>query len=605
MDNQQSNGVKHIVTATQLKKLLVILGLDKNIKKKEFMDNLDVIKFKISDSDSANVYVMISFKQFIPKIDPMWKVFRGTIVKNFEYIVADSHGHTPTVSITPDIVYGEKRKVYEKLDNGQIVPHLLNFERGNFEIRPAQNGLLVRVWKQDGIIVTSTLRKPFMNSSIWIEAEKDDKQTQTFKEKFDSLFGPVDRLFDDSDNSPYCHSFLMCTKEISSSSQIEVGDGFIIYIETIKCYEPIDESKNEEYESFALTEISPKDLTDEDIQNGIEINLDRYAKNLDISDTGRENNYLSRLIPPKNDGSLFQIAKSMTIQKANMYLKYGVSKENKETLSKYEKDMSVLGSGGSLFYVEKMPDGYDKTFILSPENVIYKNLLIGDPNNRLLQLYKLRDIVFKSSTEENNFNIPDVIDVSELTFSDICFPNEDDSYYALGNPIPEGEENFTFLKPYTGVRVIENVSQKIGKPEYYDEIWAIIAYFYCLAMNPERRQSVVTSFEKIQYLKDGTIKTILNNWNILGNEEYEIYTKKPLSYHNTKATSKRMREIISYSRNNMKYTENNEQYQKTVRKQIRNFLNKERSGTMYKIIRLVEKINTAMTAEQRQEEKTE
>jgi hypothetical protein len=527
----KGNALKFEPTVSQLKDLLEILELDPRTTVKAIKNNLNVDTFKLIDSEESSVYHMFSYKPWLKNMKPVWKNYRGTIVKDYNHVVADSNGHTPKLTITEPLPLKGSKKFKEILDDGKVVNHTLDFTKGKFTIRPAFNGTLVRVWKSEGVVTRSTLRKWNMKGSKWAGVER------TFDEIFNMLCDYDEELFGEEPNSPYCHSFLMCAPELSANSHIDVGEGFVIYLETLKCYEPEVESKTDEPKSFLFMDIPADDLDDDERDEGISKEIDRLVYPLE-SEKG-----LTQFIPPPSTSEGLDVSSavytvgSMSIKESNNFTKSGVSGWNRNTLAEY-RNYPLLLPGESLFYSTVNKGGYKQTYILSPPCDNYRSALVGNPNSRQSQLMRLNDLTLPSRrTYDKVFfdGSPDLLGRSN--FNSFCFSNNSGVYPTVLNIGYKDTDKMEFFADCD-----EN---KVKDTNEFD----ILAYHYILAINPRMREDAYESYISLKDTLDETMNFIFDNKEDFADVDSEFYKLKAFGHKAYFQASERIRDMLNQANN--------------------------------------------------------
>jgi hypothetical protein len=528
------------LSATQYKQIQKILRIPKQITLGEFVRNVDFSEFEIK----GVVYILIHYKLYLDNIDPYWKQFRGVIIKDFDHIVADSHGYTPLITITRAIPKTGKITLLETRENGISVEHELDFTPGTFYLRPAFQGTMVRISLTDGEILTTTLRKGNITNSVW----PNPNEKVTFAEKFELLCKYGKELFTPGKrNSPYCHIFLMCVPQVLSASHIDCGEGFVMYVDTVKCYEPNPEDEEEEQLSFLNHKISVDELSEGEKEAEIIYEKDRLFFPLSQSDD--DSRPFSSFVPPPIDKeflkqytAVFSVDLSMTNDEANEFLAKGVSTMNRNDLRTIAKHYPLLLPGEGLYYSGFDKNGNKVNYIIVPECYNYRAALVGDPNNGLNQLIKLRQLPLDKETIDVFTN---TITLDKLCFNNIAFPalvkSDKDTYFSFVTDEELTDVNFDFLHPPDNTVLIDSSKLTL------DNRWEILAYFYVLANHPIRRLNAYKSFLSIYQRVIGAFEFIIDNQKDLSNVESTLYKKKALNYPKYYATSKLIRDIIETS----------------------------------------------------------
>lgn len=526
---------KIIPTHSNFESIRNILKIPKNVTYREFNNNIDCITFAIKDVD----YIVINYKSYLVDIDRYWKQFRGIIIKNYDHIVADSNGYTPTLTINQNIPNKGSIILTETTETDAKFDHIVDFTPGRFYLRPAFQGTMIRISLTDGVILRSTLRKGSIENSIWPTKEETKEKSITFAEKYDLLGGYGKELFASGKlNSPFCHIFLMCVPQVLSASHIECGEGFIVYLDTIKCYNPDKNDDTEEQESFLSKKIP--DITEEEKKNGIITIKDQLFFPLNETDDPTRN--FSKFIPPAIDidflkkyAAVFTVNNSMNNQEANDFLIKGISSGD---LSGLEKINKLLLPGESLFYTGLNKKGQKVNYIISSECYNYRAAIIGDPNS-MNQFIKLRQLPMDGKTIKVFDN---TLNLDKLCFHDIAFP-VNEQYYSLNPTAKFSDYNFDILHPSkTIIKFPKAEVDKITIGNFAK--MNITAYFYLLALVPSRREHAYNFFQKIQLQLADTIDYIILNRKDLADTDSDLYKKKAMTYQKYFEASKVIRNII-------------------------------------------------------------
>jgi hypothetical protein len=151
---------------------------------------------------------------------------RGLIVDTENSIVvAKSYGYTPNIEAENITVENDK---IELIDVSNY-KYLLDISKTKFRI--GFESTVMRVWKHDGEVYTSTHRRICPERSRW-------GNSTPFKKMYEELNGPTTELFGDEPYSPWCHIFLMVHPEILLASKVPIGKGFLVYLGAMKTWEP-------------------------------------------------------------------------------------------------------------------------------------------------------------------------------------------------------------------------------------------------------------------------------------------------------------------------------------------------------------------------------
>jgi len=139
---------------------------------------------------------------------------RGVVVDiNKKYIVCQSYGHTPTI-----------------VSNDVESTGILN---SNPELRIGYEGTIIRVFKHEGVIYTSTHRRIVPNGSRW-------GNSRPFAEIYRSLNGPTTELFSDTPNSRFVYVFLITDPELLSASVINMTCPWLFFLDRLQFDPPQD-----------------------------------------------------------------------------------------------------------------------------------------------------------------------------------------------------------------------------------------------------------------------------------------------------------------------------------------------------------------------------
>lgn len=177
---------------------------------------------------------------------------RGIIVDVAnEIVVCKSYGHTPTVEIDE---IGFESGCFKFKDVSDY-EHIVDVSRVRFRV--GYESTVMRVWKHDGDVYTSTHRRINPEKSRW-------GTSIPFKKMYENLEGPTTELFGEEPYSPWCHLFLMVHPDILIASKLPVGKGFLVYLGAIKVWNPEDThfDKLKGFSSIDLTKPhEPKNVT--------------------------------------------------------------------------------------------------------------------------------------------------------------------------------------------------------------------------------------------------------------------------------------------------------------------------------------------------------
>jgi len=153
---------------------------------------------------------------------------RGIVVDVINnLVVCKSYGYTPNIELEEIEFDGDQIKLRD-VSNCE---HTLDISNVKFKI--GYESTVIRVWKHDGDIYTSTHRRINPDKSRW-------GSSIPFKKMYENLNGPTTELFGDEPYSPWCHIFLMVHPEILIATKLPVKNGFLVYLEPHKMWDPED-----------------------------------------------------------------------------------------------------------------------------------------------------------------------------------------------------------------------------------------------------------------------------------------------------------------------------------------------------------------------------
>ena len=490
--------------------------------------------FKL-DEKSKTDYIHIHFSQYKDDIPEEFKEFRGIILQNYSKVVANGFGYTPTLNVSTRL--RRSKSTYTETLSGPRVTSSMDhsIDIKQFTIRPSLPGsTIIMIWKQEGKIVRSSYRKPNILRSKWPKINQcplvESEDGITFEDKFASLMQIPDKhLFDENKrNSPFCHIFLLSTGNNNTPSYIEVGRGFIVYIATKECYKPTE--GHEERSSKFLSKIIIGDM---------------------LPSEGIGKTYKDRYVFPMAEDfsldskhSVYSFDKTMDLKSANAFLFKGMFQNNEEPLLKHYEKEPLLNGGESLFIHNK---DTNKTYILQPPSVNYRQVLLGGINTNVKQLLYLRSLGCKpSSSSREEFKTP--IDLSDVTFSDICLPFtfEGTQYY----PTLNGDlENQTFREEQhsTAMVKVSRAGFDYRSTEDGEECWDVSAFFYILANPVSKRLDALKCFNYTRDLLYDTINFICKNRSDFKDRGSRICLSKTATHPTNDTSLQEIRGIINYA----------------------------------------------------------
>lgn len=153
--------------------------------------------------------------------------FKGTVIDiNAQKIICQSYEHTSTaISNLNNEIWIPDDSGYLKLTDSDGINFF--FHKDNIKIRPLFPGMVIRVFKHNGIVYYSSHR------SLDLTDSKIPGSSISFLDMYTNLRGPdAHTLFPtDAPNSPFCYIFLMVHPELVKVSKINLrSDGFIVYL---------------------------------------------------------------------------------------------------------------------------------------------------------------------------------------------------------------------------------------------------------------------------------------------------------------------------------------------------------------------------------------
>lgn len=586
-----------VFTNSQFKSILKILELSPNITRSFLFSKLDITEFK----DNFSVYHLVNYKVYDVDIKKEWKQYRGIIIKDYEKIVCSGVGHTPNIALEgklSECIFYENGKsflrVSETLENKMKEVYDIPITEGKIKIRPAFQGSIVRIWLSNNIMYRSTLKNPYLDKAKWMgdSTEDEKKERLTFGQKFNTLCDQNrDAFFKQGvKNSPFCHIFIMVTPQVASFSHVDCGEGYLMYLETKECYEPIRENPDEEEESFLLREIPKSELSSDEIAVGVKREIDRFVFPLHRSDADYP---LSNFIPPpstkeylEKNSAIYRLGNStMSIGEADEYLIKGVSVDlpdeevaklretfpyqmvyKRSDIRRLKKEFP-FGLPGEALYCTSVVNGEIKTYLLTPQCSLYRAAMVRDPNSRISQLVNLRSLAIAPPRKPTgNLFYGLKTDLDTMEFEDLCMTQKTDGpdYFYLGidntstDIIPPTPENSFYLPnkesfgiipyPIADLKGLKKESGLLERNNYWNSRWFIIAFHYCLAMTPHRRKEAWESFRTAYTLYTKTLTFISENYEDIIDEKSVLYTNKgkafPLSLKSPHGVAQRMKDII-------------------------------------------------------------
>lgn len=495
--------------------------------------------FKLDEKGSE--YIHIHFNQYKEDVPDEFKQFRGVILKDYSKVVANGFSYTPTLNVSTHL--RRRESTYTETLSGSVgtlsVNHTIDIKQ--FAIRPSLPGsTIIMIWKQEGKIVHSSYRKPNISKSVWPKINQcpliESEDTMTFEDKFASLMQiPDEHLFDGKKrNSPFCHIFLLSTKNNNTPSYIEAGKGFIVYITTKECYKTTE--GHEERVSKFLSKIDTRDLLPAEAIGTTY--KDRYVVPM-ASDF--------KLDP---EHTVYSFEETMDLKSANAFLFKGLFQNEDQPLLKHYGTEKLLNGGESLFIHNKVTN---ETYILQPPAVNYRQVLLGGINTNVKQLLYLRSLAYKKlSSLRQNFTTP--VEMSGVSFNDICFPFtavDEEQYYPT---LREDLDNLTFQRDQSSVDIVKiiehaDIIENFGYQgsDDADERWYISTFFYVLANPVSKRCDAVECFNYTRDLLYDTIKYICENRGNFKNPESQICQSKTANHHTNEVSLQEIKRIIKFA----------------------------------------------------------
>jgi hypothetical protein len=146
---------------------------------------------------------------------------RGTVIDvERKYVVAKSFGFSPIATIS-SLAASAGGDLVVKDDTGNC--H--DFKAGNYSLRRGFEGVILRIFKHDGVVYTATHRRLNIEKSRW-------GNSTPFIQMYKDLKGPEpDSLFDKSKAfSPYCWVFIITHPELLVGTKQNVGPGYVVLL---------------------------------------------------------------------------------------------------------------------------------------------------------------------------------------------------------------------------------------------------------------------------------------------------------------------------------------------------------------------------------------
>lgn len=191
------------------------------------------------------------------------------------------------------------------------------FKHNHYSITPAYEGVIVRVFKHDGIVYFSTHKKLDCSRSRW-------GRSDYFLDIYKNLGGPSgsDLFPEDVLYSPWCYIFLLVDRELLVATKQDIGVGYIVDLGIQKMWEYGPEGP------FKTTEDD-----DEDSRTfaGPEHRRSSSVSTLDdkLHFTGGEKSFIIRPC-------------QLSLEEANRFLKHGYLNESEEIRSRFSGESVIL-----------------------------------------------------------------------------------------------------------------------------------------------------------------------------------------------------------------------------------------------------------------------
>lgn len=186
----------------------------------------DTIGWTVTDFISDKHLYCVHYDRFSNMLE--YGQVRGVIVDvENSVVVCKSYGYTPNTELDEITFEEDKIKLVDVSDN----EYLLDVNKVKFRI--GFESTVMRVWKHDGEIYTSTHRRINPDKSRW-------GNSVPFKKMYEELGGPTEELFGKEPYSPWCHIFLMVHPDILIASKVPVGKGFLVYLGALKTWNARD-----------------------------------------------------------------------------------------------------------------------------------------------------------------------------------------------------------------------------------------------------------------------------------------------------------------------------------------------------------------------------
>lgn len=166
---------------------------------------------------------------------------RGLVVDmDHNVVVCDSFGFTPIVSL-------DTLKTLPESGDIAVVDEFINrhtFKSEHYSITPAYEGVVVRAFKNNGVVYFSSHKKLDCSRSRWGSSDY-------FLDIYKNLGGPKpEELFpEDVKTSPWCYNFLLVDNELQYATKQRIGSGFVVDLGSKKMWSYGEECPYEDYGS--------------------------------------------------------------------------------------------------------------------------------------------------------------------------------------------------------------------------------------------------------------------------------------------------------------------------------------------------------------------
>lgn len=300
-------------------------------------------------------------KNFTPQQRHAILSLRGVIYSDkVGRIVCRSYDYTPSITLGPE----------ETLTPGRVYRDSYGFSyrldaKATFQV--AYEGTILRRYKVGGEVFTSTHKRIRVGNSKY-------GASRPFIELYDALGGPADDvLFDpEVETSAYCHVFLVSSPYLLVASKLDIGDGFVMHLETFTLADEIDPRDKAWYERW--TEISRFEETKvrPDSQHDIPV---PQAESMVASESRPV--YLSSDIP---------------LETANQVLRRGFAPLRGDSALSDGKIAEMdyrVRPGEVVIAVQQQPDGRSQMLKIHSQGYQWRSTIVGNDSNPYHRFYTL------------------------------------------------------------------------------------------------------------------------------------------------------------------------------------------------------------------------